>query len=462
MDNLKQEILDTLEAGNRVKYNIYKTELMGLTSEQLMVLLNILYNLGSGIQDLNYDILKDKYIKINPDFENILHEDIVLNADDTLKDLAKRYTNFSTDYISSSDKYYKSINDLEASTRKLMLHWPPNKSIKAYRTDEEFTNEVLLPYYNLGINQYIVSWKYDGWNTITYFDPQTRHIIFAHNRSRNTEKFIDMTELLKAITSNVKIQNISDEPIRVVGELILKNDMFKDINRYLHANPSLNIKPFETPRMALSAIVSGTLTKDLIEFICGESIYNILSYKTFTLEFYDGRVEEQENQFAILESFGFGTVNYVIDEQPFINNHAFISRMISMYTLYRNTGQIESSEFIYNLDGIVIQPRFKAQEQALLNYKGRDSNYKNAYKSGIWAIQLYKSKIKDFELSSGSKYITIRALIEPIKTMRGSVSYVPLQYNKIIEDQIEIGDTIIFSDRGDVAIVYEGKEVVDV
>lgn len=459
----KNNIINILRATDNVPCKLMLERIEKLETVDIIYISSILYDKGIiGISDYDYDSIIVEFNKVSStaswNTETILHEDFLTMQEKDLEDKGISYE-ICKEIIDKiirmnnlseigSNKHYKLLEDFTEEQKQLIINWKAPLSIKSYRDSQEFVNEVIGVYKTLGVDEYFCSWKYDGFNCATYFTPKSNKPILAHNRARQTERYIDMTELMQQVITvdNSKIV----EPVKIHGELILNKQIFNIFNE-------LSIQKFVTTRSCLIAIIHGALSLETIyntlePHIDKDCIKEFIHYKTFEILSWKDNLQELgvDKKIKILNNIGLETIEGVNGNSTDGYTHLLEMQRGHEQKLYPET-------LNYDMDGLVIEPTNINDRNKLLEVFGKNSNYRKAFKGEHWSKDIYSSIIEDFTVSTSRIYSTIKAKIQPIKTKRGYVTIVPLQYKNILEDKIKLGDRILFSDRGDIAVIYEGK-----
>ena len=473
-----EKIREQLLEDNK-ELNIFTDDINNLSDISLYIFCSILYEESTiSIDDVLFDKLEEYLLNQKESIDHPIYKSIINTPREKYLDMLKSMDIGFYGFVSAvlkvvqteigmtKDRYYHSINDMPPIVQKLITTWQHPKSIKAFRTRDEFTQNVLMKYKQMGIVDVIVSMKYDGWNSCIYLYPNHKGILGAHNRSRGTDKYIDLTDIMMNILS-IDFDKV-EQPTRITGELILTKVGFQVVQEYQKIN---NSKKFVSARSAVAAIVSGNITMDVLLQVAKTTKFmityphEILKFKAFNLDLYNENLLDYEDQLGRLKSLGLEIIDYTrVNLAPVLNDIQNGANWLydNFDRLYIN----KESDFQYfNIDGMVIIPN-KAEDMDKLSRATNSDTVSNrniysgirfAYKAGPWAMKIYSTKIIGFHYSYGSDYFKYILDVEPTKTNRGIVTNVPIQYSNLLNDKLDIGDTIIFSDRGDIAVTYESK-----
>ena len=224
--------------------------------------------------------------------------------------------------------------------------------------------------------------------------------------------------------------------VEVRGEMVVNHDVFEQLSSYLKTHLS-----------CVTSLIRDSATDNeikLLDCVCYKCI--ISDDKVDDIKTFKGLYDEMDH----LDACGFKTPKRVmVRDVDCYNFDDKVEQIIGYFENLYDNGELE-----YDCDGIVVAVNDLDRFYSL----GADGNAwlgNFALKMGrIWESNKYSSKIVAIQWEYGKKYITPKAIVEPVITITGStVTTVPL-YNVGVMEKLGLypGADVYFSYGGETGV----------
>lgn len=341
------------------------------------------------------------------------------------------------------DEYRRLLEKIKPSSPLLKRNWEKDSSeelkdydelLKQYgmRSIRTCTNRIDLDkyidcIYNLGGSaEVLASFKLNGHACrIVYEDGK---LVSATTRGRY-KKGRDITRHLKAILGEYNEFLEGYHLVEIRGELIVTyNDFEKELS-----------KTCKTPLSSVTSLVRDSVSDNELKYL------HFVAYKILTQDNEDNGFEFLSDEYDYLNAIGFEIPNYGVYDVSTVED---IEKILSDFEEMKKNREIG-----FDTDGIVIG----INENELFYNQGLDGNHFNAniaVKMGIWECNMYTSTIREIAWERGKKWLTPKAIIEPVITVTGAtVKVVPI-YNVGVMNKLKLipGNRIYFRFGGETGV----------
>lgn len=251
---------------------------------------------------------------------------------------------------------------------------------------------------------------------------------------RNNSKGRDITRHMRLLVPN-HIKEFESMPlVEIRGEVIVNRDTFDN---------TLVNWGLKTPLSSVTSLIRESATDEEIKML------SFVAYKVIPSDI-EMRVSKLSIEFSILEKLGFEVPPSAVIRVK--SGDYLVGAIYTLLEYFEN--YVEDNDYQYDTDGFVVA----VNESDIFYGAGKEENHWKAnlaVKEGdTWERNIYSSTIEEIEFTHGKKYLTPKAIIEPVTCRNGAtVRNVPL-YNIGVMDRYGYvtGATIYFKFGGETGV----------
>lgn len=251
---------------------------------------------------------------------------------------------------------------------------------------------------------------------------------------RNNSKGRDITRHMKLLVPNHIKQFESMPIVEIRGEVIVRRDTFDDV---------LVDWGLKTPLSSVTSLIRASATDEEIKML------NFVAYKIIPSD-KEMRPSKLSAEFNILSQLGFEVPPFAIIRIS--SGDKLIGAIYALLEYFEN--YVVDNDYQFDTDGFVVA----VNNTELFYNAGKEENHWRAniaVKEGdLWERNVYSSTIIDIVYKHGKKYLTPKAIIEPVTCRNGAtVKNVPL-YNIGVMDRYKYitGSEIYFKFGGETGV----------